>query len=87
MTSRIRSGSRPVSNAPFPQEAVSILAPGQSGDFTTAEFTQDQAQGALIGSDPSVYGDHVDDQRLPYWNSEFKDGRFLDDITTVELIS
>ncbi len=69
---------RPVSNAPFTQEAVSILAPGQSGDFTTAEFTQDQAQGALIGSDPSVYGDHVDDQRLPYWNSEFKDGRFLD---------
>ncbi|MGB1556935.1 MAG: penicillin acylase family protein, partial [Oceanococcaceae bacterium] len=70
-------GSRPPGGA-FEMQALSILGPGQSGDFSLLEFTQDQALGPLIGSDPSVYGPHVDDQRLPYWNSEFKDGRFLD---------
>jgi penicillin amidase len=85
------SGGRPTSDTDarqpaqddFVWQAVNILAPGQSGDFGLAEFVQDQALGPLIGTDPSVYGEHVDDQRPLYWRQQFKDGKFLD-ITDLE---
>ncbi len=48
-----------------------LLPPGQSGHFSV----DGQVVGTLSGN-PADFGEHVDDQRLMYWNSEFKDGRF-----------
>lgn len=50
-----------------------LLPPGQSGHVSV----DGQAVGTLTGN-PADFGDHIDDQRLMYWNSEFKDGRFQD---------
>ncbi len=50
-----------------------LLPPGQSGHFSV----DGQAVGTLTG-DPADFGPHIDDQRLMYWSSEFKDGRFQD---------
>lgn len=72
------AGQGPSLQSDFEWQALNILAPGQSGDFSVAEFVQDQALGPLIGSDPSVYGEHVDDQRPLYWRQQFKNGKFLD---------
>ena len=44
-------------------KAESALPPGQSGFFSIAG----QLRGQLSGN-PADYGDHVDDQRLLYWN-------------------
>lgn len=52
---------------------VNALPPGQSGLFTL----DGQAVGTLTG-DPADFGEHVDDQRLLYWNSQFKAGGFQD---------
>nr|MBV6629416.1 penicillin acylase family protein [Oceanococcus sp. HetDA_MAG_MS8] len=88
LLSACNSGGRPSADQPseqapstqdaFEWRAVNVLAPGQSGDFGLTEFVQDQALGPLIGTDPSVYGPHVDDQRPLYWLQQFKDGKFLD---------
>ena len=53
--------------------AVTILPPGQSG-FVNA---LGQAQGQASGGDPGAYGEHLDDQREPYWNFTYKDGSFF----------
>lgn len=50
-------------------KAATSLPPGQWGRVTTAGLVQGQLTGA-----PGDYGQHVDDQRLPYWSFEFKDG-------------
>jgi len=36
-----------------------------------------QARGQLTG-DPGQYGEHIDDQRVMFWDGEYKDGRFAD---------
>ena len=53
--------------------AVTILPPGQSG-FVNAEG---QVRGQASGGDPGAYGEHLDDQREPYWNFDYKDGSFF----------
>ena len=53
--------------------AVNLLPPGQSGFVSVAG----QAQGQASGGDPDQYGAHLDDQREPYWNLEYKDGSFF----------
>lgn len=50
-------------------KASTLLPPGQSGLVTVAGL----AQGQLTG-DPADYGEHLDDQRIPYWSFAFKDG-------------
>lgn len=62
------------------RQVVNILAPGQSGFISTTG----QAQGSASGN-PGDYGEHLDDQRLMYWSSEFKPGEFADvsDMTPV----
>lgn len=50
-------------------KALNSMPPGQSG-FVSATG---QLQGMLTG-DSGSYGPHIDDQRLPYWNFEHKDG-------------
>jgi hypothetical protein len=57
---------------PDEHDAVTILPPGQSG-FVSVEG---QARGVASGGEPSAYGDHLDDQREPYWNFQYKDGSF-----------
>jgi penicillin amidase len=52
-------------------EALTILPPGQSGFVSV----RGQAQGQATG-DPGDYGEHLDDQREPYWGFEYKDGSF-----------
>jgi acyl-homoserine lactone acylase PvdQ len=53
-------------------EAVTILPPGQSG-FVNA---QGQARGQAAGGEPGAYGEHLDDQREPYWDMAYKSGAF-----------
>lgn len=55
------------------RQVVNILAPGQSGFVSTTG----QSQGSATGN-PGDYGEHLDDQRLMYWSSEFKAGEFAD---------
>ncbi len=70
-------GGRPAVDPGNPQvpagdlviKAATSLPPGQSGLVTVAGLAQGQLTGA-----PGDYGEHVDDQRLPYWSFEFKDG-------------
>jgi penicillin amidase len=50
-------------------KAENILPPGQSGFYSLAA----QAQGQITRN-PADFGDHVDDQRLPYWRFETKPG-------------
>ncbi len=57
----------------FDMQTQTILAPGQSG-FISADG---ELQGKATGN-PSDYGEHVDDQRIPYWSSEFKPAAFFD---------
>ena len=61
--------SRPVAN--LPQKAETIMPPGQSGFYST----QGQAAGSS-SQNPADYGPNVDDQRLPYWTFQYKDGSF-----------
>lgn len=49
--------------------AETVLPPGQSGFVSIAG----QAQGQLSG-DPADFGEHLDDQRLLYWNLDAKPG-------------
>lgn len=53
------------------QKAVTLLPPGQSGFFSTSGQAAGQASG-----NPADYGPNIDDQREPYWASEWKDGNF-----------
>lgn len=53
------------------RQVVTGLAPGQSGHFST----DGQANGQATGN-PADYGEHVDDQRLLYWNFQLKPGEF-----------
>lgn len=69
-------GGRPgdVPSGPNPADELIIkastsLPPGQSGLVTVAGLAQGQLTGA-----PGDYGEHVDDQRTPYWSFQFKDG-------------
>ena len=55
------------------RQVVNILAPGQSGFVST----DGQAAGSATGN-PGDFGEHLDDQRLMYWSSEFKAGEFAD---------
>ena len=52
--------------------AVNLLPPGQSGFVSVTGQAQGQASG-----DPDQFGAHLDDQREPYWNFEYKDGSFF----------
>ena len=63
------------------RQVVNILAPGQSGFVST----DGQAVGSGTGN-PGDFGDHLDDQRLMYWSSEFKPGEFADvsEMTPIE---
>ncbi len=54
-------------------QVMTSLPPGQSGYFST----EGQALGMVTGN-PADYGEHIDDQRLMHWSSQFKDGRFQD---------
>jgi penicillin G amidase len=51
-------------------KAETVLPPGQSG-LVTADG---QAAGSASGA-PGDYGEHIDDQRLLFWNFGYKDGR------------
>lgn len=51
-------------------KASTSLPPGQSGTVTLAGMIQGQVTGT-----PADYGEHIDDQRLPYWSFAFKDGQ------------
>jgi len=53
----------------------SIMPPGQSGHFPSAGACPSCT---APGQAPETYGPHIDDQRLMYWRSEFKPGRFFD---------
>lgn len=64
-----RTESPPGDDATF--RALNVLPPGQSG-LVTADG---QAAGSASG-DPADYGEHLDDQRVPYWSFEYKDGTF-----------
>lgn len=52
----------------------SIMPPGQSGHFPSAAACPSCP---APGQAPEAYGPHIDDQRLMYWRSEFKPGRFF----------
>ena len=69
-------GDTPVVDAPPPassRQVVNILAPGQSGFVSN----DGQAAGSASGN-PGDFGEHLDDQRLLYWSSQFKPGEFAD---------
>jgi penicillin amidase len=53
-------------------KALTSLPPGQSGFFTALGQVQ-----YLITGNPADFGPHVDDQRIPYYSFEYKDGAFL----------
>lgn len=55
------------------RQVVNILAPGQSGFVSN----DGQAAGSASGN-PGDFGEHLDDQRLLYWSSQFKPGEFAD---------
>ncbi len=64
--------------APLADDSVqmrveNLLPPGQSGHFSVDA----QAVGSATG-DPADFGEHVDDQRLMYWSSQYKFGGFQD---------
>ena len=59
------------SDAKVQMRVSNLLPPGQSGHVSV----DGQAVGTLSGN-PADFGEHIDDQRLMYWNSQFKDGRF-----------
>ena len=67
------SGERQASTPVAPRQVVNLLAPGQSGFVST----DGQLQGSATG-EPGDYGEHLDDQRIPYWSFEFKPGEFAD---------
>ncbi|HWG93922.1 MAG TPA: penicillin acylase family protein, partial [Mycobacteriales bacterium] len=57
---------------PAPAASVGTsMPPGNSG-FVSVEG---QARGTAT-RDPGQFGEHVDDQRLPFWRGEHKDGAF-----------
>ena len=60
-------------NSVAQRQVVNVLAPGQSGFVSTAG----QVQGSATG-EPGDFGDHLDDQRIPYWSFEYKPGEFAD---------
>ena len=55
------------------QQAVTVLAPGNSMDYRL-----DATATATVTGNPDDFGPHVDDQRELYWDYGFKDGRFVD---------
>ena len=70
-----QSGNAPIVDNPpaTSRQVVNILAPGQSG------FVSNDGQAAGSGTgNPGDYGEHLDDQRLMYWSSQFKPGEFAD---------
>ena len=65
-------------------QIASIMPPGQSGHFPSAAACPLTNPVCFApGLAPDAYGPHIDDQRVLYWNSEFKPGAFMD-ITGVE---
>jgi penicillin G amidase len=60
-------------DAPPPHPAVvgSSMPPGNSGFFSV----EGQARGTATRQ-PDQFGRNVDDQRLPFWRGEYKDGAF-----------
>ena len=69
----VGAGPALAADAPPPQPAQvsTALPPGNSGFISVPG----QAQGMASG-DPGAYGEHVDDQRVMFWDGEHKDGRF-----------
>lgn len=59
--------------------AGTALAPGNSGFFSVPG----QVKGMATGN-PADYGEHVDDQRLMFWDGQYKDGRFAPPAGTPE---
>ena len=57
----------PADPATLVLKAETTLGPGQSGFVSLAG----QARG-LLSTDPGAYGEHLDDQRLLYWNFDAK---------------
>ena len=55
------------------RQVVNILGPGQSGFVSNSGQTTGSATG-----NPGDFGEHLDDQRLMYWSSQFKPGEFAD---------
>jgi penicillin amidase len=54
-----------------PADIGTALAPGNDGFFSV----EGQARGSVT-RDPGQYGEHVDDQRVMFWDGDYKDGRF-----------
>lgn len=69
------AGAGPASAAdappPQPMQIGTAMPPGNSGFVSVPG----QAQGMATG-EPGAYGEHVDDQRVMFWDGEYKDGRF-----------
>lgn len=66
-------------NAAVDMRVQSIMPPGQSGHFPSAAACPESGGScAAPGQAPDAYGPHIDDQRLMYWNSQFKPGVFFD---------
>ncbi|MGJ8670693.1 MAG: penicillin acylase family protein [Oceanococcus sp.] len=67
------NGDNVGSDAQVSMRTANALPPGQSGHFPITG----QAMGTLTGN-PADFGEHLDDQRLMYWSSQFKSGDFQD---------
>lgn len=55
----------------YQMNIANIMPPGNDGHISPVTSP-------APNQDPASYGDHFDDQREMYWNSEFKDGGFTD---------
>lgn len=63
----------------FTMNIRNIMPPGNDGHFTALPVGCPGTVGCNVpGNDPDSYGEHIDDQREMYWNSQFKDGAFTD---------
>lgn len=58
-------------NTQYVMNVANIMPPGNDGHISPATSP-------APNQDPDSYGDHYDDQREMYWNSQFKNGAFTD---------
>lgn len=75
--------NQPDLNATFTMEIRTALSPGQDGFLPgPAACDADAPNCFQPDQPPENYPEHLDSQRLMYWNSEFKPGAFMDTSTT-----